>query len=95
MLHQIKAQQFYKDLGLCHCAKFNRKYTMHNKFSNYLCSHLFGAHLCAVLINFNCNDENRDLRQMKTRNFRHHPLNRHLGRAGIAEGASKQKSHPL
>ena len=37
----------------------------------------------------------QDLRQMKPRNFRRHPLNWHLGRAGIAEGVSKQKSHPL
>ena len=34
-------------------------YTMHNKFSNFLCFASFCAHLCAVPINFNCNDENR------------------------------------
>ena len=32
---------------------FKEKYTMHNKFSNFLC--FFCAHLCAVPINFNCN----------------------------------------
>ena len=32
---------------------------------------------------------------MKPQNFRRHPLNKHLGRARIAEGVSKQKSHPL
>ena len=34
---------------------------MHNKFSNFLCFAFFCAHLCAVPINFNCNDENRIL----------------------------------
>ena len=28
---------------------------------------------------------------MKPRNFRRHPLNRHFGRARIAEGVSRQK----
>ena len=37
------------------------RYTMHNKFSNSLCFATFSAHLCAVPINFNCNDENRIL----------------------------------
>ena len=36
-------------------------YTMHNKFSNFLCFASFCAHLRAVTINFNCNDENRIL----------------------------------
>ena len=36
-------------------------YTMHNKFSNFLCFASFCAHLCAVPINFNCIDENRIL----------------------------------
>ena len=36
-------------------------YTMHNKFSNSLCFATFCAHLCAVPINFNCNEENRIL----------------------------------
>ena len=34
---------------------------MHNKFSNFLCFASFCAHLCAVPINFNRNDENRIL----------------------------------
>ena len=34
---------------------------MHNKFSNFLCFALFCAHVSAVPINFNCNDENRIL----------------------------------
>ena len=32
---------------------------------------------------------------MKPRIYRRHPLNRHLGRARIARGVSKQNSHPL
>ena len=32
---------------------------------------------------------------MKPRIFRRHPLNVHLERATIAEGISKQKSHPF
>ena len=32
---------------------------------------------------------------MKPRIHRRHPLNMHLGRATIAEGASKQNSHPF
>ena len=45
-----------------------------------------------------CNDEQfqmqcreQDLRQMKPRIYRRHPLNRHLGRARIAGGVTKQK----
>ena len=37
----------------------------------------------------------QDLSQMKTRHFRRNPLNRHFGRARIAEGVSKQKLHLL
>ena len=37
------------------------KYTMHNRFSNFLCFASFCAHLRAVPINFNCNVENRIL----------------------------------
>ena len=51
--------------------------------------HLFSAHLCAMPINFNCNEQ--DLRQLKLRNFRRHPLNRHLGKARNAEGVSLAK----
>ena len=32
---------------------------------------------------------------MKPRIYRRHPLNLHLGRATIAEGVSKQNSHPF
>ena len=32
---------------------------------------------------------------MKPRIYRRHPLNMHLGRAIIAEGVSKQNSHPF
>ena len=32
---------------------------------------------------------------MKPRVYRRHPLNMHLGRATIAEGVSKQNSHPF
>ena len=37
----------------------------------------------------------QDLRQVKPRVYRCHPLNRHLGRARIAGGVSKQTSHSL
>ena len=70
-------------------------YTMHNKFSNFLC---FASFLCSYLCSadqFQLQRREQDLRQMKQRNFRRHPLNRHLERARIAEGVSKQKSHPL
>ena len=36
-------------------------YTMHNKFSNFLCFASLCAHLCAMSNNFKCNDENRIL----------------------------------
>ena len=36
----------------------NITYTMHNKFSNFLCFASLCAHLCAIANNFNCNDEN-------------------------------------
>ena len=42
---------------MAHCWK----YTIHNKFSNFLCFAYFCAYLCVVPINFNCNDENRIL----------------------------------
>ena len=32
---------------------------------------------------------------MQPRIYKHHHLNRHLGRATIAEGVSKQNSHPF
>ena len=32
---------------------------------------------------------------MKPQIYRRHPLNMHLGRATIAEGVSKQNSHPF
>ena len=70
-------------------------YTMHNKFSNFL---YFASFLCSSLCNadqFQLQCLEQDLRQMKPQNFRRNPLNRHLGRARIAEGVSKQKSHPL
>ena len=41
--------------------EYMRKYTMHNKFSNFLCFASFCAHLCAISNNFDCNDENRFL----------------------------------
>ena len=71
------------------------KYTMHNKFSNFLC---FASSLCSSLCSadlFQLQWRKQDLRQTEPRNFRRHPFNRHLGRARGAEGASKQKSHPL
>ena len=37
------------------------KYTMHNKFSNFLCFASFCAPLCAISNNFKCNDENKIL----------------------------------
>ena len=70
-------------------------YTMHNKFSNFLC---FASFLCSSLCSanqFQLQWREQDVRQMKPRNFRCHPLNRHLERVRIAEGVSKQKSHPL
>ena len=36
-------------------------YTIHNKFSYFLCFASLCAHLCAISNNFNCNDENRIL----------------------------------
>ena len=33
--------------------------------------------------------------QMKPRIYRRHPMKKHLGRATITEGASKQNSHPF
>ena len=38
-----------------------RFYTMHNKFSNFVCFASLCAHLCAMSNNFKCNDENRIL----------------------------------
>ena len=70
-------------------------YTMHNKFSNFL---RLASFLCSSLRSaeqFQLQWRKQDLRQMKPLNFRRHPLNRHLGRARMAEGVSKQKSHPL
>ena len=59
-------------------------------------SHLFVLIFCAIPIDtFNCNDEEQYLRHMKPRIYRRHPLDRHFGRARIAGGVSKQKSHPL
>ena len=67
-------------------------YTMHNKFSNFLCFASLCAHICAMSNNFKCNGENRILgKVMKPRIYRRHPLNRHLGRARIAGGVNKQK----
>ena len=37
------------------------KYTMHNKFSNFLYFASLCANLCAMSSNFKCNDENRIL----------------------------------
>ena len=69
---------------------FLNVYTMHSMFSNFLCFAFICAHLCAISNNLNCNDENRI-----SRIYRRHSLNRHLGRARIAGGVSKQNSHPL
>ena len=68
---------------------------MHNKFSNFFSFASFCTHLCEISNNFTCNDENMLLGKMKPRIYRGHPLNRHLGRARIARGVSKQNSHPL
>ena len=65
-------------------------YTIHNKLSNFLCFASFSAHLCAISNNFKCNDENRILGKMKPRIYRRHPLNRHMGRAILVGGVSKQ-----
>ena len=67
------------------------KYIMHNKLSNFLCF----ASLCAHLNNieqFQLQRREQDLRQMKQRIYRRHPLNRHSGRARIA-GGSVSKLH--
>ena len=66
-------------------------YTMHNKFSNFLCLASFCANLCAISNSFNWNDENRILDKRKPRIYRRHSLNR----ARIAGGVSKLNSHPL
>ena len=63
---------------------------MHNKFSNFLCFASLCAHLCAMSM-FQMQQQEQDLRQMKPRIYRRHPLNRHLGRARIEGGVSKQK----
>ena len=36
-------------------------YTMHNKFSNFLCFTSLCAHLCVKSNNFKCKDENKIL----------------------------------
>ena len=38
--------------------RINNIYTMHNKFSNFLCFASLCAHLCAMSNNFKCNDKN-------------------------------------
>ena len=87
--YQVVLYTFWKTkLGL-------QKYTMHNKFSNFL---YFASFLCSSLCNadqFQLQWREQDLRQIKPRNFSRHPFNGHFGRARIAEGVSKQKSHPL
>ena len=50
--------------SVCHVAASGFSfaiYTMHNKFSNFLCFASLCAHLCAMSNNFKCNDENRVL----------------------------------
>ena len=54
---------------------------------------MFRILMCASLCNveqFQMQSREQDLRQMKPRIYRRHPLNRHLGRAKIAGGVSKQ-----
>ena len=59
---------------------------------------MFRIFICAYVCNveqFQMQRREQDLRQMKPRIYRRHPLNRHLRRARIARGASKRKWHPL
>ena len=59
---------------------------------------MLGILTCSSLCNseqFQLQLREQDLRQMKPRIYRRHLLNRHFGRARIAGGVSKQKSHPL
>ena len=58
---------------------------MQNKFSNILLLTYFYAHPSATSNKFSCNDVNRILGK-GNHEFKNHPLNRHLGRARIAEG---------
>ena len=37
---------------------YSSSYTMHNKFSNFLCLTSLCAHLCAMSNNFKCNEKN-------------------------------------
>ena len=57
VIFEKKKQQ---NLKLSSAANY-RLYTMHNKFSNFLCFASLCAHLCAMSNNFKCNDENRIL----------------------------------
>ena len=59
---------------------------------------MFRIILCLSLCNiqqFQLQCRERDLRQIKPRINRRHPLNMRLGRARIAGGVNKQKSHLL
>ena len=67
---------------------------MQNKISNIILLTYFYAHPSATSNNFSCNDVNGILGK-ENHEFKDHPLNRHLGRAQIAEGVSKQTSDPL
>ena len=79
-----------KQPALSSPSRWLQNYTMHNKLSGiFLCSSLCSAD------QFQLQWREQDFRQMKPWNFRRHLLNRHLGRARIAEGVSEQKSHPL
>ena len=52
-------------IGLQTLRRFRLKYTIHNKFSSFLCFASFCAHLCAISNHFNWNDENSILGKWK------------------------------
>ena len=59
---------------------------------------MFRIFLCSSLCNielFQLQRREQYLRQMKPRIYRRNPLGMHLRRATMAEGVSKQNSHPL
>ena len=61
VLHSGRVDNFFCLICLLKRHGFLITYTMHNKFSNFLCFASLCAHLCAMSSNFKCNDENRIL----------------------------------
>ena len=70
MLIQILIEHFVASDLCLHCLPVYHTYTMHYKFSNFLCFESFCAHLSAISNNFKCNDENRILGKLQTPSFK-------------------------